>query len=148
MHKRQIYQIAESNRNLFCPNWNALAVTRRLGVRRRRGFFIGGDVPSYAMRACWRAVSSIISVTRHPPTDLRRPQDSPARPSCHASCVHTSPALAYRIKRYHARHAAAFRVTATRAGKPCCVRRGLSSCRSDGRFNGRSHYALIRASAV
>ena len=25
MYKRQIYQIAESNRNCFCPNWNALA---------------------------------------------------------------------------------------------------------------------------
>ena len=25
MYKRQIYQIAESNRNFFGPNWNALA---------------------------------------------------------------------------------------------------------------------------
>ena len=25
VYRRQIYQIAESNRNFFCPNWNALA---------------------------------------------------------------------------------------------------------------------------
>ena len=24
VYKRQIYQIAESNRNFFCPNWNAV----------------------------------------------------------------------------------------------------------------------------
>ena len=27
VYKRQIYQIAESNRNFFCPNWNALLST-------------------------------------------------------------------------------------------------------------------------
>ena len=27
MYRRQIYQIAESNRNFFCPSWNALVCT-------------------------------------------------------------------------------------------------------------------------
>ena len=30
MYKRQIYQIAESNRNFFCPNWNALPASAQI----------------------------------------------------------------------------------------------------------------------
>jgi len=32
VYKRQIYQIAESNRNFFCPNWNALDHGRGVGT--------------------------------------------------------------------------------------------------------------------
>jgi len=101
------------------------------------------------VRAGGRCQASLVLPATFHPQIFDDQQDSPARPSCHASCVH-SPYVSRAGVSYKtlSRHAAALCVTATRAGKPCCVRRGLSSCRSDGRFNSRSHYALIRASAV
>jgi len=47
VYKRQIYQIAESNRiesKLFCPNWNALVCGHAAGAAAEQQMQVGDNV--------------------------------------------------------------------------------------------------------